>query len=51
MPNSDSGIAGIIAGVVGVGVLMTVMYGDWGHWIPIALAILVSLRAVKRRNK
>lgn len=44
----DAGIAKIVGGVVGVGVLMTVMFGDWAHWIPIGLFILVSLLTVRR---
>ena len=53
MPRSSSGpgVAGIIAGVVGVGLLMSVMYGNMMQWLPIALFILVSLRAVHRVNR
>ena len=47
MPSSSSGVAGILVGVVGVGVLMTVMFGDWAHWIPIILAVYVSLKAMR----
>jgi uncharacterized membrane protein len=46
-----SGIMGILGGIVGVGLLMSLMYGNTLHWIPIALIILVSLRAVRRVGK
>ena len=51
MPSSDPGVAGIIAGVIGVGALMTVMFGDMIHWIPIGLAIIVSLRALTNTKR
>lgn len=45
------GLMGILGGVVGVGLLMSIMFGDMMHWIPIGLAVLVSLMAVRRINR
>ena len=44
----SSGIIGILGGVVGVGLLMSLMFGDMMQWIPIALVILVSLKIIGR---
>jgi uncharacterized membrane protein YoaK (UPF0700 family) len=41
----------ILGAVVGVGVLMSLLFGDTAQWIPIALVIVVSLRATQRLNK
>ena len=46
-----SGIMGILGGIVGVGILMSLMSGDVLHWIPIALIVLMSLKAVQRIDK
>jgi uncharacterized membrane protein YfcA len=46
-----SGIMGLLGGIIGVGLLMTLLNGDMLHWIPIALVVLVSLRAMHRVNK
>ncbi len=40
-----------MCGVVGVGLLMSLLYGDVAQWIPIALIVLVSLKAVQRVGK
>lgn len=42
---------GILCGVVGVGLLMTLLNGDLLQWIPIAFVVLVSLKAVQRGGK
>ncbi len=47
----SSGAMGIVCGIIGVGLLMSVMFGDWGHWIPLGLAILVSLGAIRSTRK
>ena len=44
------GAMGILVGIVGVGLLMTIMFGDMLQWIPIALIILVSLRGRAARR-
>ena len=46
-----SGIMGILYGVVGVSLLMSLLFGDMMQWVPLGLAILVSLRVVQRLNK
>jgi hypothetical protein len=46
-----SGIMAILCGVVGVGLLMTVLFGDMTQWISIALVILVSLGAIRSVKK
>ena len=46
-----SGVMAILGGIVGVGLLMTVVFGDVAQWIPIAFIVLVSLKAVQRRNR
>ena len=46
-----SGVMGILGAMVGVGLLMSLLFGDMGQWIPISLVILMSLKAVQRRNK
>ena len=51
MRRGTPGIPGILVGVIGVSVLMTVLYGDLGHWIPVILAIIVSLRTLKSTNR
>ena len=45
------GIAGILGAVIGVGLLMSLLFGDVMQWIPIILAVIVSLRAVQRVKK
>ena len=49
MPSStDSGVAGIIVGLLAVTTLMTVVTGDFSVWLPVLLAIIVSLKAMRR---
>jgi hypothetical protein len=43
-----AGITSFVAATVGVGILMTILFGDWAHWVPITLAIVVSLLATRR---
>jgi hypothetical protein len=46
-----TGIVGILGGLVGVGVLMTVFFGLWAHWLPIAATLVVGLWAVQAIHK
>ena len=50
-PAGLSGIVGIVGGVIGVGIIMTLVLGTWSHWIPIGLAIIVLLWSVQSINK
>jgi hypothetical protein len=50
-PAGFSGIIGIVGGVIGVGVIMTLVLNVWSHWIPIGLAIIVALWSVQSINK
>lgn len=45
------GVMGILGGVVGVGLLMTVLFGDMAQWIPIALVVIVSLGTIRSIKK
>ena len=53
MPRSspDSGVMGILGGLVGVSLLMSLMYGDMAQWIPVALVVIVTLKAVRRTRR
>jgi len=46
--SSDSGVAGIIGGLLVVSMLISVVTGDYSIWLPVLLAIIVSLKAVRR---
>jgi hypothetical protein len=50
-PAGFSGGVVILGGLVGVGVLMTVLFGLWAHWLPIALAIVVGLWTSQSINR
>jgi hypothetical protein len=50
-PAGFPGIAGIVGGVIGVGIIMSLVLNMWAHWIPIAIAIVVALCAVRSINK
>ena len=45
------GVMGILAGIIGVGVVDDRPVRGMAQWIPIALIILVSLKAVQRVGK
>lgn len=45
--SGTGGLVGIVVGIVGVGFLMTCVLNMWSHWLPIGLAIVVGLMAVK----
>ena len=47
----ESGIVGILCGIVAVGILMTVLFGDVSQWIPIVLIILVSLGVLRSTKR
>ena len=46
----SSGVTGIVLGLIGVGVLITVTTGSYIHWVPLALSIVVGLWAVDAIN-
>jgi hypothetical protein len=46
-----AGIMNILGAVVAVGVLMTTVFGEWGHWLPILLALAISLRVIQGPRK
>ena len=50
-PAGFSGIIGILGGVIGIGIIMTIMLDAWAIWIPIAIAVVVSLWAVQSINR
>jgi hypothetical protein len=52
MPSFNSGpgtggLVGILVGIVLVSALMTCVLDIWSHWLPIGVAIIVGLMAVK----
>jgi hypothetical protein len=56
MPSFNSGpgtggIVGIVGGIIGVGILMSLTLDLWSHWIPIVAAIIVGLWAVRSINR
>ena len=46
-----NGIMSGLGGVIGVGLIMTVFCGDWAQWIPIALVVLMTLKATQSVNR
>ncbi len=48
--SGDSGVALIIAGVIGVGLIDTLLTGGLLHWIPLIAAIVVGFWAVQAIN-
>ena len=49
--SSDHGVAGIIGGLLVVSMLISVVTGDFSIWVPVLLAIVVSLRAVRSNRR
>lgn len=47
MRNPDAGINGIIAGVVGVSVIITLVTGSFIHWPIVAAGVLAGLTAAR----
>ncbi|MEI8373283.1 MAG: hypothetical protein WCJ35_23685 [Planctomycetota bacterium] len=45
--SSDTGVAGIIGGLLAVSTLVSVFTGDCTIWVPVLLAIAVSLKTVR----
>jgi uncharacterized membrane protein YoaK (UPF0700 family) len=41
----------MLGAMIGVSLLMTIMFGDMLHWIPIALVVLVSLKVVQHHRR
>ena len=39
---------GILVGIVGVSLLMSLMYGDMAQWIPVALVVIVTMKYVRK---
>ena len=48
--SSDS-ILNLVCAIIGVGILVSLVTGDWIHWIPIIGAIIVGLKAVRIINR
>ena len=46
--SSDSGVAGVVAGLLVVSAIISVVTGDFSIWLPVLLAVIVSLKAVGR---
>jgi len=45
-PNSE--VMGILGGLVGVSLLMSLMFGDMLQWIPVALVVIVTMATVRK---
>jgi len=50
-PDGFPGIMGIVAGIIGVAVLMTLVLDMYNHWLPIIAGIIVALMAVRSINQ
>ena len=48
--SSDS-ILNLVCVIIGAGIIVTLVTGDWIHWIPIIAAIVVGLRFVQSINR
>jgi hypothetical protein len=47
----SGGIVGIVAGTLVVCVIITLVTGSYGHWLPVLLGIVVGLAAVASINR
>jgi hypothetical protein len=49
--SSSAGVTAIVVGVIGVSIIISAVTGQYAHWLPVTLGVLVGLWAVRVINQ